>query len=85
MSKKLLAIALPPRPVVSVTPADAFVSAGQPALIEAPPAPPKEPVKRLTIDLPAGMHKRFKAAVAAGDRDMREVCLSLIQGYLDGK
>lgn len=80
MAKKP-AIALPPRPVAPSTP-DAFVSAGQAELI---PAPPKEALKRLTIDLPAGLHKRFKAAVAVGDRDMREVCLGLIEGYLDRK
>ena len=73
-------IARPPRLVAPATP-DEFVLAGQP---EAPSAAPKAPTKRLTIDIDAGLHRRFKASAAAGDRDMREVLTNMIEDYVAG-
>jgi len=58
---------------------DAFEQGGaghdrqRPALAEAPPpapAKPAEPTKRLSLDLPASTHMRFKTACSATGRKM---------------
>jgi hypothetical protein len=79
------AFARPPRPVASQAArdeADAFVlSHTAPAL----PPEPKAPEKRLTFVIPAGLHAEFKAAAARSGRDMREILIDLLTGYVSGE
>lgn len=77
-------IALPPARSAPTT-ADAFVAAGQPEPVPQEPEAPKKPKdKRLTIDIPPDLHHQFKLAAVAAGRDMREVMIDLITGYVAG-
>jgi hypothetical protein len=76
MSKKTFAAAPKPRQPTAEE-IEAFENSGtghdrQPVPAEAVPAgsKPAEPVKRLSLDLPAGMHRRFKTACSATGRKM---------------
>jgi hypothetical protein len=53
---------------------DAFVNKGAP-----PPAPPKEPTARLSLDIPAELHSRFKAACARDRLKMTAELLGFIE------
>jgi hypothetical protein len=60
---------------------DAFVHGGQ----SAEPAPtreqrPRVPMKRLTFDIPADLHRRMKLACVREERDMADVIRELLQG-----
>lgn len=41
--------------------------------------PAAEPTKRLSLDIPRGLHKRFKTACAANDRSMVAELLTFIE------
>jgi hypothetical protein len=71
---------------------DAFVHGGKPGEPTPPPAEaaaldaagslavvPKVPMKRLTFDIPADLHRRMKLACVEQDRDMAEVLRELIE------
>jgi hypothetical protein len=75
MSKKTFSAAPKPKPQPTDDQILAFERGGaghdtsQPAKVEAQPAP-QEPTKRLSLDLPASMHTRFKTACSATNRKM---------------
>ena len=46
---------------------------------EKPSTEPDEPTRRLSLDLPASVHKRFKTACSATDRQMTAEVLKFIQ------
>lgn len=54
--------------------ADAWVSAAP----ERPPAP-AEPMKRFTLDVPLGLHRRVKVACAARGLKMADVIRDLLE------
>ena len=70
MSNKQVSITLNPRnkPEPDVSALDAFVRNGAPADPVAPE--PKEPMKRLTFDIGASLHKRIRLACLEKDVDM---------------
>lgn len=87
MSKKTFTTAPRPRSL-SAEEIDAFVSGGAGhdtaalARSEAaarPPAAPTGPTKRLSLDLPEELHRRFKAACAATGRKMGAELASFIE------
>lgn len=82
MSKKTFTAA--PKPKAPTPEAiDAYVRGGAGHDTTAPrPAPQKAqegPVKRLSIDMPENMHRRFKAACAATGRKMAAELLTFIE------
>ena len=61
---------------------DAFVHGGRPSQPEVPhpqPPPPKVPMKRLTFDIPADLHKRMKLACVGESRDMAVVIREMLE------
>jgi hypothetical protein len=60
------------------SPAAKFLAAPQ-ARSEPPATAPKVPMKRLTFDIPADLHRRMKLACVEQDRDMAEVLRELIE------
>ncbi|MEE9320076.1 MAG: hypothetical protein V3U76_06480 [Granulosicoccus sp.] len=46
---------------------------------EKPTEAPEEPTRRLSLDLPASIHKRFKTACSATDRKMTAEVLKFIE------
>ena len=71
MSKK---VSIVPRP--SARQADAWVSA--PAKSTAPTHAPASEMKRLTIDIPAALHRKVKAACAVEGLKMADVIRELL-------
>ncbi len=78
MSKKTFATAPKPR-LLTAEEIEAFEKNGAghdrqptPAIVAAPEvkATPTEPIKRLSLDLPASVHTRFKTACSATGRKM---------------
>jgi hypothetical protein len=65
---------------------DAFVHGGRPpqpetttSEVQPPALPPKVPMKRLTFDIPADLHKRMKLACVQEGRDMAEVIREMLE------
>ena len=42
----------------------------------------KAPMKRMNVNLEAALHDRFKATAAARGRQMTEILVEFIEGYL---
>ncbi len=61
------------RPVVTRRPVSLV------APTEKPTEAPEEPTRRLSLDLPASIHKRFKTACSATDRKMTAEVLKFIE------
>ncbi len=84
MSKKTFATAPKPKPL-STEAIEAFEKGGaghdrRPRPLAAPePKRPAEPTKRLSLDLPASTHMRFKTACSAAGRTM----VTEIQEFID--
>jgi hypothetical protein len=89
MAGKQVNFASNPRPKPDPAALDAFVhgdkvpavsAPAQPAPLALEPAPaaPKIPMKRLTFDIPADLHRRMKMACVAEERDMAEVIRELL-------
>lgn len=64
------------KPVVSISPPG---EAAAPNTAEPPAVTPKVPMKRLTFDIPADLHRRMKLTCVEQDRDMAEVLRELIE------
>ncbi|MGB8806274.1 MAG: hypothetical protein WCC83_00305 [Candidatus Rickettsiella isopodorum] len=45
----------------------------------------KEPLARVTFDVPLALRKAFKIKATIDDREMKEAFYELMQGYVDGK
>lgn len=45
----------------------------------------KEPLARVTFDVPLALRKSFKIKATIDDREMKEAFYELMQGYVDGK
>lgn len=45
----------------------------------------KEKIKQLTLRLPEGIHREFKASTAREGRSMGEVAMELIKDYLKNR
>jgi hypothetical protein len=65
---------------------DAFVHGGRPpqpetttSEVQPPAPPPKVPMKRLTFDIPADLHKRMKLACVQEGRDMAVVVREMLE------
>jgi hypothetical protein len=48
------------------------------AAVPAPASVPREPTKRLTIDIPAGLHRRLKLGATERDLNIADVIRDLI-------
>lgn len=69
------------KPAEKAAAADAFVAAA-PATTPAAQKGGKAEVKRLTIDLPPDLHKRFKLAAGADDTTMVDLVRKWIEDYV---
>ncbi|MFO7854252.1 MAG: hypothetical protein R6V44_03340 [Paracoccaceae bacterium] len=85
MSKKSFTAAPRPKPIRTED-IEAFESGGAghdrragPAAVPDVRRPPAEPTKRLSLDLPASVHTRFKTACSATGRKMVSEVLDLIE------
>lgn len=82
MSKKTFSAAPKPK---SQQPTDeqirAFEQGGAGHDTQPPPSVKPEPTKRLSLDLPASMHTRFKTACSATGRKM----VSELQAYIEAR
>ena len=45
----------------------------------------KEATKRLTVDLPKSLHKRFSVTAIEVDRDKADIVRELIEKFIDGQ
>lgn len=85
MSKKSVAIKMPPR-TAPATPDDWVNSRSGPATTPEATAPnvtplvqPAEPMKRFTIDVSEGLHRRIKAACAGRGEKMADVLRDILE------
>lgn len=84
MSKKSFATAPRPKPLAPET-IDAYVQGGAghdtaPATSSRAPETPKDgPMKRLSLDLPEELHRRFKVACAATGRKMAAELIAFVE------
>jgi hypothetical protein len=90
MAGKQVNFASNPRPKPNPAALDAFVHGDKPPALSATPAQqasfapesvlpvPRVPMKRLTFDIPADLHRRMKMACVAEERDMAEVIRELL-------
>jgi hypothetical protein len=44
---------------------------------------PLKGIKRMNLNVPIDLHRRFKMATASEDKDMTEVLLEFIQAYVE--
>lgn len=68
MAQKKVSFGPRPKPAAPPVDVDKWVESrgrGVEPTPEAPPAPKPEPVKRLTVEIPASLHARVKAGCAA--------------------
>jgi hypothetical protein len=89
MAGKQVNFASNPRPKPDPAALDAFVHGDKPPALSTPaqpasfapesiPAAPRVPMKRLTFDIPADLHRRMKMACVAEEKDMAEVIRELL-------
>ncbi len=82
MSKKTVAFKMPVR---AADPAEAWVASrdgsetGSPSATVTPLVQPVEPMKRFTIDVSEGLHKRIKMQCAARGAKMADVIRDLLE------
>jgi hypothetical protein len=80
---KQVTFASNPRQKASPEALDAFVHGGKPSeqpAAQEPEAPaPKVPMKRLTFDIPADLHRRMKIACVQEDREMAVVIREMLE------
>jgi predicted DNA binding CopG/RHH family protein len=75
---KKTVIKMPTRAVKQADPAEAWVqNRGEDTVT--PPAAPSEPMKRFTIDVSEGLHKRIKMQCAARGQKMADVIRELLE------
>lgn len=84
MSKKTFAAAPKPKPQPTAEVIEAYEAGGaghdrQPERREIAPPKKAEPTKRLSLDLPASVHTRFKTACSATGRKM----VSELQDFIE--
>ena len=76
--RKKVAIGGKPSRATEATAVDAWVANTPPAAAEAPEAT-AEPMKRLTIDVPASLHSRIKVQCAQEGQKMADVIRALLE------
>ena len=76
--RKKVAIGGKPSRATEATAVDAWV-AKAPATTAEAPATPAEPMKRLTIDVPASLHSRIKVQCAQEGQKMADVIRALLE------
>lgn len=81
MSKPNAFLKVSPMPKPLPPEADAFVAAKTPDISETAPAKtiPSEPMKRLTIDVSQGLHRRIKAKCAVKGAVMADVIRAILE------
>lgn len=77
MSRKTVAFGAKPQPQQPPVTADSWVSGQQPAHQEEK----GEPMKRLTIDVPASLHRRIKVQCAARDTKIADEVRALLEAH----
>ena len=76
--RKKVAIGGKPSRATETTVVDAWVAKAPATAVEAPAAP-AEPMKRLTIDVPASLHSRIKVQCAQEGQKMADVIRALLE------